>query len=565
MALQAQLGGNIPTGSGVSVMHVEAAETYVDHDGSLETPDYPVYLPNDTDTQFLTKIFTDKSNLATGFYSGHATSVAKYMYGNTNSIAPGVTMINAYLSNGWLWSDYLQPGENQPLKTPDRVSNFSWIGDIGYAESLRRADWVVDTDEMTMCVGIKNSSGQNSSLLSGAFNVIAIGKSDGDNGFGTNQLDGDYMSGRVRPEIVAPLSSSSSATGLTSSAVSLLIETSQSSPGLANDPIELSTINRSGGTVYNTERSEVIKAVLMAGADRITSNTTGNDIIDYRADAINQTSNGLDKRYGAGQLNIQNSYNIIIAGEQNSDEDDGGGSGSIADTGFDYDPSFGGNRSSNTAASYYFNTNSGGSFLSATLAWNININGGDDTSFSGAAEFYDLDLSLYDVTNGQALIIDSISYINNSESIWTYLPKNKNYLLKVTIKSGQSQFDWDYALAWRLAQVADSDSDGLDDYVEGLIGTDPSLADTDGDGVGDEADIFPHDPNEAFDNDGDGIGNNLDQDDDNDGIIDSDDAFPLDPTRSLVEAGASEFGGRGAVNLLSVVLVSFIGFVRRMA
>ena len=487
-ALQAQLSDNVPMGSGVSVMHVEAATLFIDHDNNPATADYPVYLPNDTDPQFSGKTIIDKSNLSTGTYSGHATGVGKYIYGNSNSITSGIATINAYWADGWLQGNYLRWGGNKPLSNPDRVSNFSWIGSIDNAndaEVLRRADWVVDTDELVMCVGLRNSSGQNSSLMSGAYNVIAIGKSDGKNGFGTNQLDSDYVSGRVRPEIVVPLSTSSVATGLTSSVVSLLIETSQSNPGLANDPIETSTTNRSGDTIYNTERSEVIKSVLMAGAERITSNTTGNDITDYRVGVNNQTSNGLDIRYGAGQLNIQNSYNIIITGEQNSDEDDGGGNGSISDMGFDYDPSFVGGGSSNTTASYYFNTNSGGSFLSTTLAWNININGGNGPSFLGAAEFYDLDLTLYDVTSGQELVYDSSSAINNSESIWTYLPKNKNYLLQVTAKSGQSQFEWDYALAWQLALVADSDGDGLNDYIEGLIGTDPLLADTDGDGITD--------------------------------------------------------------------------------
>jgi Bacterial TSP3 repeat len=487
-ALQAQLGAGLPTGSGVPVMHVEAATSFVDHDNDPATPDYPVYLPDNANAQFSTKTISDKSNLTSGSYSGHATSVGTYIYGNTSSIASGIATINAYWADAWLQGNYLQFGGNKPLTTSDRVSNFSWIGTVGTAEDaeiLRRSDWVVDTDEMVMCVGIRNSTGPNSSLLSGAFNVIAIGKSDGVNGYGTNQLDANYVSGRVRPEIVVPLSTSSSATGLTSSAVSLLIETSQANPGLANDPVETSTTNRNGDTIYNTGRSEVIKSVLMAGAERITSNTTGNDITDYRVNTVDQTSNGLDIRYGAGQLNILNSYNIIIAGEQNSDEDDGAGSGAIAESGFDYDPSFGGGNSSNITASYYFNTNNGGSYFSTTLAWNININGGNGPSFSGTAEFYDLDLTLYDVTSGQVLVVESNSTIDNSESIWAYLPQNKNYLLQVTIKSGQNQFEWDYALAWQLALVIDSDGDGLNDYIEGLIGTDPLLADTDGDGVTD--------------------------------------------------------------------------------
>ena len=76
-----------------------------------------------------------------------------------------------------------------------------------------------------------------------------------------------------------------------------------------------STSNRNGAVIYNAERSETIKAALMAGASRFTFNTsTTANVEDYRVAAANQTDNGLDWRYGAGQLNINNSYNILAAG-----------------------------------------------------------------------------------------------------------------------------------------------------------------------------------------------------------------------------------------------------------
>ena len=46
--------------------------------------------------------------------------------------------------------------------------------------------------------------------------------------------------------------------------------------------------------------------------------TLGADITDYRALPVNQTINGLDKRFGAGQVNIYNSFHIVAAGEQGS-------------------------------------------------------------------------------------------------------------------------------------------------------------------------------------------------------------------------------------------------------
>jgi hypothetical protein len=523
-------GANLPDGSGV---HVTQAEASTSGEGNPA-----VFLPDNVNVAELAgKIVTDQSGSTTGTFSSHATGVAKTFYGNTSSIAAGISAINAYLADSWLQSDFLRFGsvpDKKPLSSSDRIANHSWIGsyaDVAYdSEVLRRTDWLVETDEFIQCVGVRNSSNANQPLLSGAYNVIAVGKSDGLNGYGTTQLDSDYVSGRTRPEIVAPKSTSSTATPVVAAAAALLVELGNNNPGLSTDPVVTSTTSRNGNTVNNAERSEVIKAALMAGADRVTSNSSSADITDYRADPANQTVNGLDSRYGAGQINIYNSFHIIAAGEQNSDEDDAPGSGVIGLSGFDYDPSFGGAGGSNPAASYRFSAGENAVAMSATLAWNIAVDGGNGSGFSGGTTLHNLDLYLYDISDGgQVLLQSSASSVDNTETIRAILDAGRDYLLQV---AGQGSFDWDYALAWQMVVLVDTDGDGIPDAVdmdddndglpdadEAIYGTNPLVADSDSDGFGDGMEVA-YGSNPVLDTDTPASNHINNGDINNDGVVD---------------------------------------------
>ena len=574
--LVTELGIDMPDGTNVSVSQSEAASSYIDHDNNPTTASWPVYLPDQTHSGFLNDSIIDRTGLATGSYSAHARNVGLLFYGST-AMAAGINNIDAYWADLWLQSNFLNYGSSsRPLSSSARIGNHSWIANISDTAAasniLRRVDWVIHTDEFLQIVGTANGIGTNRTLLSSAYNVLAVGKTDGNHSTGSPNIDSDYPADRTRTEIVAPQSDSSSATPLVSATAALLIEVAHSNPVFSTDPVETSTTNRNNNIIYNAERSEVIKAAILAGADRYTLNTsTTANIIDYRVDITNQTSNGLDARFGAGQVNVYNSYHIIAAGEQNSVEDGGTGSTGIGVSGFDYDPSFGGLNSSNTSASYYFSTGATPRILSASLLWNINIDSGSrPNSFSGTATFYDLDLLLYDVTDGQTLLLGSTSQFDNAENIWTTLNADHDYMLKVIPKSGQSSFNWDYALAWQM--ISDLDGDGISDLQDNcqtIANTDQ--ADMDNDGIGDECDIdidsdgdgisdlqdncqtmantnqldldndglgdvcdldidgdgvlntvdtFPYDPAETVDTDGDSIGNNADTDDDNDGLTD---------------------------------------------
>ncbi len=283
--LQTELGSNTPTGNGVPVTQVEA-------DLTPDNPDYYSYLPDTSQfsgkTFTLYRVYKDPLHPVVGT-SGHATGVGQLFYGSS-SIAPGITSITNYLADHWLGSGFLNTGDaSLPLTTSDRVANHSWVGAATEApvnvEILKRLDWVIDRDEYIQVVAMNNGSGSATEpLLGSSFNAIAVGLSTGNSKQGSYPLattpTTPYASAiRTRPDLVAPADYTSDATPIVASAAALLVEVGHKNPALSTDPLVQSTTNRNGITIYNAERSEVVKAALMAGASRsaISGYTTNTD------------------------------------------------------------------------------------------------------------------------------------------------------------------------------------------------------------------------------------------------------------------------------------------------
>jgi hypothetical protein len=512
--LQSELGGSMPTGSGIMATQTEARTSY-------GTPLGP-YLPDTSDSQFSGKTIIKKTPDSVTSSSGHATGVGRLFYGNTSSLSPGITNIDCYEANDWLQSGFLmnsvtylgkpiQPFYTWPsvMSSTSCVANHSWVGAGAIADDvLRRLDFVVETDEFIQVVAPANGT-TNQPLLISAFNTISAGRSDGSHQRGSVFVDSVYTADRTKPDLVVPQSYTSSAAPLASSVTALLVETGQD-PARSTDPAVSYTNNRSGARIYNAERSEVLKAALMAGADRVTHNGSFTNITDYRVASSNQSANGLDKRFGAGQVNVYHSYHIIAAGEQNSAEDYPAGQGNIGWYGFDYDPFFGGNQGSNAAASYYFATGPDPVMLFVSLVWNIDINGGTWDNFNHTATLYNLDLFLHEVTipSNTCLVASSAGTGDNTENLWVPLSPGRTYRLQV--RSGQGPIMWDYALAWRVATPADSDSDGMSDDWEVYFGLNhlypgDAGADSDGDGLINRDEFLWNTDPSNLDSDGDGF------------------------------------------------------------
>lgn len=291
-----ELGGDMPKGQGVSISLVE---------GTLSTAggEYlPIAEVAPTSGNFAGKTFSFESGVSP--VSFHATRVGSFIFGaNTNplagdaSVAPlaggtGSTGIDCYEADQWLGTDFLRTGSLQmPRVETQAIGNHSWIGAVGpdfsaddANEALRRLDWSVHDSDHVVVVGLNNgASTVVPPLLGSAYNVLSVGRTDGLHSTGTSPVEVDGP-GRVKPELVAPMTATSWSTAVVSSCAAVLAET-----GAAVSP--------------EARRSEVVRALLLAGARK-----------DPFPAWANSPTRPLDAHFGAGEVNLWRSHRMMVAG-----------------------------------------------------------------------------------------------------------------------------------------------------------------------------------------------------------------------------------------------------------
>ena len=436
-------GSVIPTGAHVSVTQVEGLEAT------------NAYMPNTVGAQFTGKTITDRTG--GGLTSGHATTVAQNLYGNTSSIAPGIADIDVYEANDWLnsgWYSGTPPTENNPLQ------NHSWVTWQENNNAPIRLDYASNRDGFLPIAGLYNSDwgAQNTpsdipDTYGSMYNGITVGVSDGSHRHGSTSYDG---SGRTKPEIVAPASFTSFATPYITAAAAMLIESAGSNTA-AKDPLTL-------------------KAILLAGADKSPFTSWEQT-----------TSRPIDDVFGAGQLDVYENYFIQQAGQQTADNP-------LNQRGWNRS-----SVSSSNSEAYQLNVPAGFELrnLSALITWNRDVtrtSRGLRTSYT--ASLADLSLSL---TGNVSQSSDSP--VDNIEHIWrdsNSALASGSYTLTIASTSSTSTA---YALAWRSERYQDytlwrstafsastpvdqregaddPDGDGIPNLHEQAFGGDPQASDS---------------------------------------------------------------------------------------
>ncbi len=418
------LGMTVPNGSGVPISMVEAGgSNNLNYWVDTSSPEFNAA----SDPLGTAVVFIDGSNQASKVVSSHANSQARTIFGNSSSIAPAANQVTIYEAGLYLANVLHAPNGSSPAIQNFRVQNSSWIGSYDTTpltpstpqetaddvSALRRFDFMINRDNVTAFVGLANSLTPLPTLLGQSYNSLAVGCTDGEHSTGLTSLV-NYGAGRSKPDLVSPFTTSSAATSSASSAATLL-----------------------HSVVAGTDaaNSKTMKAILMAGA-------TKNEFLSWSR----TTTQPLDDTFGAGEINVFNSYLMTMGGRYAGST---APSSAVGSHGWDYQTVSPGPENE-LKYNFVVPTGSTAPELSILLTWNVDVS----SNFTGQV-LANLDLKLTDST-GQ-IVDQSLSTVDNVEHIYLQNLAAGDYTLSISTDTSR-----DFGLAWRMSTLAEVESADFD-------------------------------------------------------------------------------------------------------
>ena len=423
-------------GAGVRVAQVEADyENSGEFEVNPSAPQQPVglftyYSANGSSGAFPNSLGTD---------SAHADYVAQYLYGLAFGVATNVAHVDNYEAQDFVTAEATGiPGvyTNYTITLPDSNINdpvvnqsFVFTGtSVGEQEAIDSAYDNYAAKYNTLFVSGIGDNGPPVSPPSTCYNGIGAGAVGGQTSAGPTPDNG-----RAKPDLVVPAQNTSLATPTIAGGAALLIQA-----GLRGD----------GGPDTNSAVAiATLKALLLNGAIKPVGWT-------------NNRPSPLDKNYGAGIMNVFNSYEQLAGGKHaygvsatvpagTAHPPTGSGATVGVLSGWDYNTNTS-SSSSDGVNHYYFSvtnpTHAATFTATATLAWNRHQN---ETAINK------LNLFLYNTANSN-LVASSISTVDNVQHVWVpNLPAGR-YDLQVWKAGGSGIVSAaePYALAYQFYSTA---------------------------------------------------------------------------------------------------------------
>ncbi|MGA3170804.1 MAG: S8 family serine peptidase [Chthoniobacteraceae bacterium] len=358
------------TGSGVLAIQVESAPSRLQFEVNPGSPGQP------------DKLFTWRSTLGSsgtypnnvGSESGHAGTVAQAFYGANTGVTPGLRHVTNYET------DFFYPAIIIPqVETTSRVFNQSFdFGDHNAAQDQTYDDYIARYHTV-VATGVGDGGGAPIYTPADCYNGIGVGA------YGGGSSTGPTADGRCKPDITAPAGETSFSTPLVSGGAAILVQAGR----------------RLRANAAAAEDSRTVKALLLTGAIKPSGWTS-------------TTTAPLDPNYGAGVMNVFNSYGELTGGRHppvakvllaSEHPPLTSGTSIAAPRGWDYCSIE--SRASSEAVNHYRITTSGTGDLITTLVWN-----------KGYQKKAINNLALYVYDGAGSLLGSSVSTVDNVQHIW---------------------------------------------------------------------------------------------------------------------------------------------------
>ena len=378
-------------------------------------------------TSLFTYISSDGSSTAytnsLGVESSHADGVAQNFYGISSGVATNVAHVDNYEAD-YFYNSVI--AATFPANINDRVVNQSFIFTDVAVSNQESIDSSYDDYAAKFSTLFASGAGNGGTVSPPAtcYNGIGVGVSDGSSSIGPTPDNG-----RAKPDIIAPGGYTSFSTPYVAGAAAVLMQA-----GLRGD---------GGNDTNSTADIRTIKSLLLNGAIK-------------PADWTNNSPSPLDARYGAGILNVFNSYEQLAGGKHGYIV-----SASVS-TGGAHPPT-GATGTVSTLSGWDFNTNSSSINFDGVNHYYFNvINSPSNTAFTATitlvwnrqqnqTDINNLDLFLYNAANSN-LVAASTSVVDNVEHVFIpQLPQGR-YDLQVLKNGGTNAVSKSetYALAFEF-------------------------------------------------------------------------------------------------------------------
>ncbi len=417
------------TGAGVAVIQAEASLTA----GTGAAND--TFEINPASAGLPANIFTyinSGGSLATAFpnqvgpESSHADAVASYLA----AVAPGISSLDNYDAS-YYYDNVIATGERPSSVNPAlhnaQIVNQSFIFSSVTSAEVAEIDRQYDSCAAANNVLFVSAAGNSVSPPqppSSAYNGICV------NAYSLSPATSAAAGGRSMVDLTAPGNETSYSTPYVTGAAALLLQAASEGDG-------------GPGTVTSAGDIRTLKALLLNGAGK-------------PAGWSHTDTQPLDPVYGAGMLNVCQSWLELKSGQQTASSSSGANSALqpppslLLSSGWDLGSLPGGN----TTNHYFFTapaTGAAGDTLTATIDWNVTEWDRNDNAI-----FNSLDLALYDVTtNTPSLVSISDSTIDNLQQLYvTGLVPNDTYDLRVYQASSPVGGGTTYGLAYSVSPAS---------------------------------------------------------------------------------------------------------------